>query len=553
MYKNDLIQTLKLLDQEEMEVLHMMVSSPMFNEVHRHWDKIRLFEHLKKHHPEFTHEDIGRVRCAALLWPDREKSLSELDRCIAELMPIVRQFITFKQFDVRGIRSSSRKDPALSENPARLMNYLRQQLALLRFYSQRLSPGISGSMGAIHHEQESDAKGRQNFVQNLYQHISTFFSVSDDFTHFDERSFSDFYHYHYWVELEMAHWQSSQNNAGDTNLLNTIERLDEFYLLSKLDLMCRLAVRNQLYRLFSDQPDLQQRMENNFKITQQMVHSLLHECKKLRTPGITVYATLLDFLTATRSQAETDHAAERFGRLIRFSSHRKAIPEQRMSSIYVLLRNYWIKRFNTTRDLRFLMKSHALQHNQFEQLRPDEKVHNSHFRNFVNTAVKLGDYDTAEHWLKTFDKKRLYGEHATDTLYDILWANLYFAKQEYQAAANRMPHYYEYGRLDEEISMAIAASLDTRIHFELGMLDDPDYAANMLKANKIRIERFRQISTQQGEPFLLFLRYAEKIFTLPQNRKVKKDDLPRIKTALKTEIEQSKTADKEWLLEKLSV
>jgi hypothetical protein len=550
MFRNELIQTLKLLDEEELETLHLMVASPIFNEVHRHHDKIRLFEYLKKYYPHFEHPALDRMTSGKALWPEREQPVAELERTIALLMPIVREFITFSQFDVRGVKPSKKRQKNALQDPIQLLNHLRQQISLMRFYSQRLSPNITGSMGEIRPIKLPLDQVSTNFFKNLYTNLNQLFTETDDFSRFDERSYADFHYFHFWAELENAHWQSWQKGTSDSNLFHTVERLDEFYLLSKLDLMCRLVIRRNQYEIFPDLPALRERMENNFQMTTQMVNSLLSDCKKLRTPGITVYAALFDFLTGDRDAVQRDHAAERFGRLIGRPQHRRAVPLQRMAAISVLLRNYWIARFNKTRNIDFLRRSHELQLAQLAQLRPGEGLPDSHFRSLVATAIRLDNHAVAEDLLENFDQKRILGETAVDVLFDILKAKLWFAKGDIQAAAKQMPHYYRYGELQDEYSYMIAVTTDVCIRYEIGDLAD-DESVNMLRATRARMDRFRVVSRQQVQPFLTLLRLAPRVFALREKMTLKKGSLEKSILGLKEEILQSNTAEKEWLLSQI--
>ncbi|MBK6994375.1 MAG: hypothetical protein IPH31_05420 [Lewinellaceae bacterium] len=73
-------------------------------------------------------------------------------------------------------------------------------------------------------------------------------------------------------------------------------------------------------------------------------------------------------------------------------------------------------------------------------------------------------------------------------LLDIALAAILFAKRDFVKAAKTLPHYLSYGALDDIYMYAIAATLDTRIRYELDDLDD-DYAEHMLHATATRLRR----------------------------------------------------------------
>ncbi|MEI7587710.1 hypothetical protein, partial [Runella sp.] len=352
-----------MLTQEEIEDLHLFVASPIFNEVHRHRDKLRLFELIKKYYPSFSDQELSKLNVGKLLFPERSNPISELERTMSLLLPIVRQFIAVNYFDVRSVRINPPSSEEIKESPAKLINYMRQTLALIRFYGERLDASREQSIIVT---QENLGSQRHNFFTNLYTNFSDVFTHRLDFNDFDEYAFSDLHYFMFSAESERANFESTQQNQrlGDFNLLNTIEQLDKFYLLTKLHLMNKLEMCRRNANLFENQPSMRLRMEANFALTNNMVEKILREHKNLRTPGISVYLALFEFLNQPEAGDRSDFLAERFSRLLRSSKHKTSIPTSRLMDFNLLLRNYWSTRYNATGNLKLLEHTHRLQSEQ---------------------------------------------------------------------------------------------------------------------------------------------------------------------------------------------
>ncbi|MEI6411258.1 MAG: hypothetical protein WCR52_17855 [Bacteroidota bacterium] len=286
-------------------------------------------------------------------------------------------------------------------------------------------------------------------------------------------------------------------------------------------------------------------MEANFALTNNMVEKILREHKNLRTPGISVYLALFEFLNQPEAGDRSDFLAERFSRLLRSSKHKTSIPTSRLMDFNLLLRNYWSTRYNATGNLKLLEHTHRLQSEQIAMLGPDQGLPTTHLQSIVFTAIKLRKLTWVEKVLSEFSAKRIVGEPNAEIVLDILFACYLIAAGEAKKAQQKMPHYFNYGVIDDGHLYYVAATHDVKIRFELGILQEEE-SVNMIRATTTRIKRFKTLPTTAKDRALVFFTFANKIYRQKQKRK---PDLAQI-TAMRVEISTANIVEREWLLAK---
>ncbi len=541
MFKSPLVRTLQLLTPVELDDLHQFVASPIFNEVHRYRDKLRLFEHLKKYYPDFNHADLAKSSVGKALFPDRSKHISELERTMALLLPIVRQFIAITYFDVRSVRVHPPDEEEIREMPARMINYLRQTLALMRFYGER------NHADRVSDTELTPVSGKHNFFPNLYANLSEVFARQQDFNIFDENTFCDVHYLMFLGEYEKAHYESEQQDQrqGDANLLAAVEQLDQFYLITKMHLMTKLEMRQRTSNLFEADVLRQKRLEANFEISKSFTNQLIKDYKYLRTPGISIYLALFEFLNASEPGEASDYLATRFGRLLLRKSHKSAVPSGRLNDFNVLLRNYWVKRYHSTGDLIFLERNHQLHKEQLALVGPQDSIPSSQFQGIILTALKLRKTEWVAQILNDFDPKKIIGEPHLDILMDVLWACLHFAKGDFLAARAKMPHYISYGVFQDGYLYGTAVSWDLKIRYELDILQEEE-SMQMVKTSTTRIGRFRSLPPAMVERYQGIFSFITKINRYKLNSGKNQDKIK----VLKDQIAQTSVSEQEWLLTK---
>jgi len=550
MHDSQLIRTLQLLEQEEIETLHLFVASPIFHDRHHFEDTRRLFEHLKLHYPDFADPGLEKKKVGEVLFSGRKDPEFDVTRAMAQLMHILRQFINFRYSAVRGGHTARRggKDE-LAQNPMMLLNFARQQLAMMRFYNERLHQKSPPAPPSAAPASSGKRKRRpENFFQNLYTELRGVMTQPQDFGQFEEYEFADFHYYRFLLEQEKAIFDGGEENfEGDDNLLAASEALDRFYLLNKLDLTSRLIHRHQIGRPFEEGTIEAQHYEENLAVVLNIVR-IIRERGYALTPGILLYCSLIGFQTQEDAQL-ADEEALRFNQML--DDMAREVPDNRREDFKTLLRSHWARRYAQTKDHELLQRLHLLHHDQIERLRRlKQGMPNSYIRSIMQVALKLGHTSWANDLMDEFEGKITRTEHPEMTA-DIHRAVLRFAEGRLKDARKYLPHYFAYGDLDDMYLFAIAATTDVKLHYEADTLDD-DEGHNMFRATQTRLDRAKSLPAERREERLNFYRIVRKFLNV--RKKIAQNAKANVAPALQEIqrlLDEWPVVEKEWLMEKL--
>ncbi|MFN0036907.1 MAG: hypothetical protein ACKVUS_17765 [Saprospiraceae bacterium] len=541
MYSSPLLRTLQLLSQEELDALHLFAASPIFNDT-RPDETLALFEFLKKFYPNFDGIELHRDAAGKRFFPKAANPVGALQRTMTQLMAIVRHFVTFRYAVLRD---------AKKPDGSALLHEVQQKLSLMRFYSERMNQQSSPPPAPLAQADEQGRKSRkaENFVENLNNQARRELDNCSDFSDFDEHEFADYHQFKFMVEQEKAFFEErSSERGGDKNLLAATEQLDTFYLMSKIDQMCRLVHYQRMWRLYEPGSPEHTRFLANRDTTVQIVGALRAN-GFLQQPAVALSCTLLSFLTQSDVD-EAERLSEEFEKLL--EENPGALPALRVQAMRVMVRGFWPARYRETKDARFLEKIFSTQLQQLQQLKAKDALPSTHFQNILFTALKLGKTEWAEDFFQNHQSRisGLAGEEQKSLLLDIARAAILFAKKNFPAAAKTLPHYLTYGALDDIYLYAIAATLDTRIRYDLDDLDD-DYAERMLHATATRLRRDDTLPPHRRAERLRFFPLAKDLFKLKLlRRQDRRADLKPALAKIRQRLDSETVVDWEWVEEK---
>lgn len=547
MHNSPLVRTLQLLTQEEIEILYLFVQSPVFNTVRAEETRI-LFEFLKNNYPDFTNQALHRDQAGQKIFPKSKDPVAALHRTMTQVMGIVRKFITFRHWNAME-EPATKEDTSIAES----LHDTRQRLALMRFYSERLHQQKSPVQQPQRAGEATDAKQNrrerkaENFFLNLYQQAKKEIDNHRHFQHFEEYEFTDFHYFKFLLEQEKSFYESLQeNHYSDQNFLHTMERLDEFYLLNKLDLMCKQMHHQRLAEIYEKDSDEYQRLQTNRDITRQLAVSLTQH-HYLQTPAIRLYCLMIDFLTQD-DPGQADELSEQIGHWL--NDHSDVLPKDRLRDCKIMLRGFWPNRYRETKDRRFLEKLYQIQLDQLRAIGPKGGLPSSQMQNILFTALKLGRVHWAEMFFNEF-KGRMTGTHQQEIISQIFESALFFYKKEYQKSAKALPHYLNYGELDDIYLYAITATLDARIRYEMDDLDN-DYSENMLRATSTHIRRDEAMPAHRRDQRVRFFSMVSALDKLRQQHN-RKEKIGTGLAKIRNRLDQETVVDWEWLEEKYAV
>jgi hypothetical protein len=358
----------------------------------------------------------------------------------------------------------------------------------------------------------------------------------------------DFMYFRFMTEHEKILYETTSSlEEGDNNLLAATERLDSFYLTAKLEHICQLLHYGRRLALFEANSPEFVRYEANLRYTTELVR-VIRQTNLSVDPGVDLYCTFLEFFTEN-DPTIADQRLEAFELLLERNT--KALPKNRIDTLGILLRSFWPARYRETRDRRFMEKLHNRQRRQLEQVKPGETIATSFYQNTLFSGLKLGFTDWCAGFVDDYSG-RLRGLDAGQTalLVDITRAAVDAYRGNFRDAAGKLPHYLNYGVCEDIYLYAIAATLDVRIHYELGDLED-DYGSSMMHATTTRIRREDSLPGHRREERLHFFSIARELYKLKDQLSISKKNniskgLKRIRMRLDTET----VVDWEWLEDK---
>ncbi|MBK6994377.1 MAG: hypothetical protein IPH31_05430 [Lewinellaceae bacterium] len=151
-----------------------------------------LFEFLKKFYPQFDSPELHRDVAGKRFFPKASNPVGALQRTMAQLMSIVRNFVTFRYAVLRD---------AEEPNGSALLHEVQQKLSLMRFYSERLQQANVPPAPSVQVEEKGrKSRKAENFFENLNNQARKELDNCADFSDFDEHEFADYHQFRFKVE-----------------------------------------------------------------------------------------------------------------------------------------------------------------------------------------------------------------------------------------------------------------------------------------------------------------------------------------------------------------
>jgi len=314
------------------------------------------------------------------------------------------------------------------------------------------------------------------------------------------------------------HLKAKRNRGIEPNIQRLSDDLDMFYLLNKL-------------KVYSEALNYKNILKVDYNI--RFVDHLLQEIGKFdlgQYPALKIH--YLGLMTLLENEKE-EHF---YGLKTAIEKHKKVFTDEELNDLYVLARNYCIKKINLG-NKKFARELFDLYQWELESLNESgaKELSPAVYKNMITLAFLLNELEWIYHFVE--DYTHYLPEEHRESYYNFNMANYYFKKQNYDKVIELLAH-VEYN--DVFIQLGSKALL-LKTYFELREylpFDSLLHSFSVLLKNKKALGYHRDV-------YLNFIRYCKKLF-FPQNL----SDRERI--SLRKEIGARKElAEKEWLLEKL--
>ena len=364
MYGSKLIDVLKTLTPAAWKELELFLASPYFN---RNQDLLRLAVLLRKESPTFKEERIDRYLLFAKLFPDEAAEDKVIRQHMSGLLKLVERFLGMKLYESENLLVESHILKACEDRD------------LKKHYR--------------HHRRQLEKKTEGHPFR-------------------DER-----YYYYKFIQadLDTQYVHRKRKRSYDHNLQETVDYLDDFYLITKLRLTCELINRQNILSATYD-----------IRLVDELLNYLQgYDFEKI--PAMEIYFRILKILTAS----DTHPHFQRLKSLMQ--TELRLFPETSQKEIFSYAQNHCIqqiKRGNTGyHEELFGIYQEGLRSGLLIE---EGGLSPWKFKNIVSNGLGLGKFEWVENFMDEFSG--LIREEFRDTALAYNRAHLYYHRKEYSTA-----------------------------------------------------------------------------------------------------------------------
>ncbi len=478
MRDSQLLKIMAALTPEEFDELGHFIRSPYFNAGKRRAQTAALFEFLRPLHPDFPAEKVDKDAVTAQIFP--EKKVSELPKIMSDLNQVAERYIAVK----------------MTERPE---NDIPARLAVAAFFREkRLDTRAARVLRDVEETIEKWESAGQN-QRGLYLR--------------------------YLLEQEKTRSASRENDkSGDLNLRRTLESLDQFYLVARLEHSNGLFAQSLLTPLDT---------EPFFQVLRQLL-----AIENL--PRIPL-ASLFEASFRLQTERDTDDDAAFFQLRTLLDQHWHCIEPELRHGFAAHLRNHCSIRYNRG-ESRFLPVLFELFKEQLgkDVLYLNGKLLPSSLQNIVQVGLRLKQFAWVADFLDAH-RERITGTEAPQEVWQFNRAQYLFASEKFEAALDELPQ-----QIRDAHFQLVAKRLEIKVLYEL----DSVLLLPRMDAFKMFVHRDFHRGNLTADNQVLnnnFLKIMDKLARRPEwqgNRARTEKLVEKIRS-------QQAVAEREWLLEKL--
>lgn len=466
MQRSKLIDVLRKFETRDYRRLKELLCSPFFN---KNEELVLLLQYIQKHCKNFDSKKLDRAIVYKNVFngkPFDEKHLGYLQ---SDLLKMIEKFRVHEE-----IENSNFQNYAIAAN----------------FYH--------------------DQKIEKNFQQTLRK--------AKEFQ--EKSSFRDsqyYYNNYLMYEIANAHYEQQQSRKFDDSLQNSVDNLDNFYLINKLKASCEMLNRKNIIS-----------GEYEIKFMENILNYLADSQEQV--PAIEIYYTIYKMLNSD-DRSHFDHLNELL------TKHSDLFPFKELRDMYAYAINYAIKKVNHGQtqffeDLFELYKALLDKRIIFDS----KYLSQFTYKNIVSIAIRLKEFEWAKEFMDNY--KEELDPSLQENAYAYNTAKWYYSQKKYTEAL-RQSLIVEYN----DVYYALDTKLiQLKIYFET---DDVDPLLAMIESFKVYLKRNKLISKTAKEPYFRLIKYIHKATHLPYG---KTEKLKKLLEEIKSD---QNVVFMNWLIESL--
>ena len=343
------------------------------------------------------------------------------------------------------------------------------------------------------------------------------------------------YYFQFLSEEEESMFLSARNQKkDDLNLWNTIQALDEYYLVERLRYSCVLLNQNQLVSL--------NLLPLNDWLPIDLSSPQLQWFFEKPLGKLFLLAVNL-FSSDTTDSLDQNQQLEEFIQFLQ--ENEKVIPTEFINSLEIFACNYAIKKYNQ-RHYFFLNSIYLIQKRRVESGRIyiNNLIKASEFHSIVLAGLRLGD----SVWIKQFieaHRDKILGAMPSTDYYQFNLIYYYFQTKEYEPEL----HTLLTSNYEDMVYKLQSKVLEIKILYEMSRRPNADYWVSEFLENKVEaaIVFFFREKNIPPDKRKMYKRFADTMKRIIHAEG--KNDIKRLEK-IRTDIESfDMVADPQWLLE----
>ena len=337
---------------------------------------------------------------------------------------------------------------------------------------------------------------------------------------------ASYYYYQYLIEKNYYELMDVDLKRSEkSNVEKIINSLDEFYLAEKLKWYSSLLSRQNL-------------VSHEYELL--FIDEIINHVKKYQyknVPPVSVY------FQAYLTQSENEDERHYYNLIEELNRNFDYMPKKELYHLYTYAINYCISKVNKgksefLREFLNIVKQ-SLENDILISESETGDLNPWHFKNIVLIALRLGEYDWTEKFIKDFKDKLPIESKDNAVSYNL--ALVYFYQKKYNKVISLLQS-VEY----EDIAYNLGSkSMLLAIYYEQ---DEDEALTSLMDSFKTFLNRHKELSDFQRISYINLLKYIKKLLKLNPGDK---SEIEKIRS----DIEEDKKvgiASMKWLLEKLA-
>lgn len=487
MHDSKLLQLVRTLEKTDFNGFQQFLESPYFFKGKRDEEIIQLFNYIKSFAPTFDQEALTKKNTYHALYPNQTPLKGKIDRLMTRLLKALQMFLAFEYYDLKNDK-------------------VKQAVSMSHVYRER------------------------HLDKWFYRNIESLRKLQNEVP---QKNKTYFYN-QFLIEEELTDWESFYNTRKeDLNLNATIQSLDVYYLVVKMEYACRLLAQNKYHQPLH--------LKNSLNFLDQIRPLYLQEhCANV--PILNLYYQALHLLLGV----DTEKVFIRLSKDLEVEETN--IPLAQLKNLQAIIRSYCIRQYNQGHDkyLHETFKYYRL-HLERGYLLYENGLVAGTFRNIVSISLKLKKFDWAMDFINQYKDKIVGTKHPTEVYYFNL-ADYYFACEDYEKALEYLVDDYEdmyYKIAAKRMELKIYYEQESKL-FEIGQ--ESVLLNSRMNAFKIYIFRISKtlLPELKREGNNNFIDFLKRIFS-PRTHK----DKDRASKLIRKLEECKVVVEKEWLQNKL--